>query len=74
MVTVTDSEGANAAKRDPDAGKDSFGGQAAAKKTVIVMGAGIAGLACAYELKRRGHDVKVLEASGRAGRSWPDLS
>jgi monoamine oxidase len=39
----------------------------AAKKNVIVMGAGIAGLACAYELKRRGHDVTVLEASGRAG-------
>src|SRR5262245_14541894 len=36
-------------------------------KTVIVMGAGIAGLACAYELKRRGHEVTVLEASGRAG-------
>jgi monoamine oxidase len=40
---------------------------AASKKSVIVMGAGIAGLACAYELKRRGHDVTVLEASGRAG-------
>ena len=40
---------------------------AASKKTVIVMGAGIAGLSCAYELKRRGHEVTVLEASGRAG-------
>src|SRR5437763_4740622 len=39
----------------------------AAKKSVIVMGAGIAGLACAYELRRRGHDVTVLEASGHAG-------
>ena len=39
----------------------------AANKSVIVMGAGIAGLSCAYELKRRGHDVTVLEASGRAG-------
>jgi monoamine oxidase len=29
--------------------------------------AGIAGLACAYELVRLGHDVTVLEASGRPG-------
>ena len=37
------------------------------KRNVIVMGAGIAGLSCAYELTRRGHSVTVLEASGRAG-------
>lgn len=37
------------------------------KKNVIVMGAGIAGLSCAYELIRRGHKVTVLEASGRPG-------
>src|SRR3954453_24150922 len=37
------------------------------KKKVIVMGAGIAGLSCAYELVRRGHQVTVLEAAGRAG-------
>ncbi|MEJ7685119.1 MAG: FAD-dependent oxidoreductase [Segetibacter sp.] len=36
-------------------------------KKVIVAGAGIAGLCCGYELMKRGHDVTVLEASGRHG-------
>ena len=33
----------------------------------VVIGAGIAGLATAYELQRRGVDVRVLEASDRPG-------
>src|SRR6266478_2916117 len=45
----------------------SNGQSAGAKKRVIVIGAGIAGLSCAYELMKRGHDVTVLEASGRPG-------
>jgi monoamine oxidase len=32
---------------------------------VIAAGGGIGGLCCAYELMDRGHDVTVLEASGR---------
>jgi monoamine oxidase len=36
-------------------------------KKVIVAGAGIGGLSCAWELVRRGHDVSVLEASARTG-------
>lgn len=36
-------------------------------KKVIVAGAGITGLCCAYELMQHGIDVTVLEASGRYG-------
>ncbi|HEX4165307.1 MAG TPA: FAD-dependent oxidoreductase [Bryobacteraceae bacterium] len=41
--------------------------QSGSKKSVIVIGAGIAGLSCGYELNKRGHDVTILEASGRPG-------
>jgi monoamine oxidase len=36
-------------------------------KKVIVAGAGITGLCCAYELMKAGHEVTILEASGRYG-------
>jgi len=36
-------------------------------KKVIVAGAGITGLCCAFELMKAGHDVVILEASGRYG-------
>jgi len=36
-------------------------------KKVVVAGGGIGGLTCAYELMMRGHEVELLEASGRAG-------
>ena len=36
-------------------------------KKVIILGAGIAGLTAAYELKRGGFEVVVLEAQDRAG-------
>ena len=35
--------------------------------TVLVLGAGVAGLACAYELGKAGYDCTVLEARDRVG-------
>lgn len=43
-------------------------------KTVVVVGAGLAGLACAYELSQRGFRVTLLEKSPQLGgkiASWP---
>ena len=36
-------------------------------QNVIVVGAGMAGMAAAYELRRVGHNVTILEAQDRAG-------
>ena len=41
--------------------------QTGARKEVLVLGAGMAGLAAAYELQQRGHKVTVLEGSKRVG-------
>lgn len=38
-----------------------------ARKKVIIIGAGLAGLSAAYELTRAGHEALVLEARTRAG-------
>uniref|UniRef100_A0A8R7U9G5 Flavin-containing monooxygenase n=2 Tax=Triticum urartu TaxID=4572 RepID=A0A8R7U9G5_TRIUA len=39
-------------------------------KKVCVIGAGMAGLAAARELRREGHEVAVLEQSGDVGGQW----
>lgn len=36
-------------------------------KRVVVIGAGLAGLACAHELRSAGYDVTILEARNRVG-------
>ena len=36
-------------------------------KTVIIVGAGMAGLSAAYELTKVGHNVKILETQARVG-------
>lgn len=38
-----------------------------ARRRVVILGAGIAGLTAAYELGRKGYECTVLEASHRAG-------
>ncbi|WP_237155001.1 NAD(P)-dependent oxidoreductase [Oryzibacter oryziterrae] len=49
-------------------GHDHFGTRAASTgKTVAVVGAGPAGLACAHELSLKGHDVVVYEARAKSG-------
>src|SRR5262249_32224740 len=42
--------------------KDSGAG-----RSVVILGAGVAGLCAAYELDRAGYQCTILEASGRAG-------
>jgi len=40
-------------------------------RSIVVLGAGMAGLVAAYEAQRAGYTVTVIEARGRAGgRSW----
>jgi monoamine oxidase len=40
-------------------------------KSVVILGAGIAGLVAAWELRKAGYDFVILEARGRAGgRNW----
>lgn len=55
--------------RPPRRSDFTLSGRAAG--TVIVLGAGIAGLITAYELGKAGYDVRILEARNRpGGRNW----
>lgn len=61
---------ASLAYRRPSVGDFGLQGRANGQ-TVVVVGAGIAGLTTAYELERSGYDVTVVEAAARlGGRNW----
>ena len=55
------------AQSAPEGKNSESNGKKNSSTSVIVAGGGIAGLSTAYELMKRGFDVTVLEASGRAG-------
>lgn len=57
------------AYRPPQSGDFALTGRSS--KKVLILGAGIAGLATAYELRKAGYDCRILEAHERpGGRNW----
>ncbi len=48
-------------------GKQFYEREVSSGKTVVVVGAGPAGLACAHRLAMHGHDVTVFEARSKSG-------
>src|SRR5215211_9087214 len=49
--------------------------RAADAPRIVVVGAGLAGLSCAYRLKQAGYTAQVHEASDRiGGRCWSDTT
>jgi monoamine oxidase len=55
------------------AGRFAPTARAADAPRIVVVGAGLAGLSCAYRLKQAGYTAQVFEASDRiGGRCWSD--
>src|SRR5690625_7613467 len=63
---LSDSKGESGSKPEKSPRKRTSSNPRVVKK-IIVAGAGIAGLTCAYELMYKGHEGVVLEDAGRYG-------
>lgn len=61
------------------AGSPSQSKPSTSRRRIVVIGAGMSGLAAAHELAQRGHDVIIVEARDRTGgriwssASWPGM-
>ena len=52
-------------------GKLASNARAGAQPRIVVVGAGLAGLTCAYRLKQAGYNAEIREAATRVGgRCW----
>lgn len=67
IKTLAAGLGASLVGRPATSAQTNAGATTTKAKRVIVAGAGITGLCCAYELMQHGIEVTVLEASGRYG-------